>query len=149
MSTTSQLQVYDALVASITQAPALADGRVNTMRTTNRAMPAEVPRQIRVFLVQSLPAPLVGGAAPVDWVTRIRVECQARDVPGTKALDAASLLAAQVQGRVLQNAALQAMASEVTPAPMQWSEDEADTTLIACQAIFTVVHRAPFSNLIA
>lgn len=149
MSTTSQLQIYDALTASLAQAPALAGGRINTMRTTNRPMPAEFASQIRVFLDQSLPAAMVGGTAPVDWTTRIRVECVARDVPGTKALDAASLIAAQVQARVLQDATLQALASEVTPAPMQWAEDEADTSLIACQAIFTVVHRAPFSNLIA
>jgi hypothetical protein len=121
------------------------------MRSTNRPVAEGVPRQIRVFLEQSLPRPMVGGSAPVDWATRIRIECLARDLLGTspvKALDVATTLAAQCQTRVLQDAALQSMVSEVLPAPMQWDEDEADTSLTACQCLFTLTHRTPFSNLI-
>lgn len=151
MTTTSQLLVYDALVAALNVAPALADGNIKTMRDTNRAMDAEKASQIRVFLDQSLPSPLLGGTAPVDWSTRIRINCLARDVLGAspvKAFDAASALAVSVQQRVLESAALSALVTEVLPAPMQWAEDEFDTGLGACQCLFTLTHRAPFSNLI-
>lgn len=148
--TTKHVQVYDAVVAALQSAPPLAGGRIKTMRDTNRAMPLEVISQIRVSLNQALPEPLIGGAAPVDWSTRIRIECLARDVlqPSvTFALDAVSDLAALVQSRVLSDSALQALVSQVLPAPMQWTDDEADTALVACHCIFTLVHRTPFSNL--
>jgi len=152
MSTTSQLLVYDALVAALNVAPALAGGNIKTMRDTNRAMDVEQASQIRAFLDQSLPSPLIGGSAPVDWSTRIRINCLARDVLGAtplKAFDVVSALAASVQQRVLESAALAALVMEVNPAPMQWAEDEFDTSLGACQCLFTLTHRAPFSNLIA
>lgn len=151
MSSTSQLVIYDALVAALQAAPALADGHIKTMRESNRRMPEGVMRQLRVFLDQSLPQPLLGGNAPVDWTTRVRVECLARDLLGASpvsAFDAASALAASVQQRVLESATLAALVEEVNPAPMQWAEDEADTTLGACQCLFTLTHRAPFTNLI-
>lgn len=150
MTTTYHLQIYDAAVAALQAAPALADGNVKTMRSTNRPMPEGVSRQLRVFLGTTLPQSMVGGSAPTDWVTRLRVECMARDVLGptpVKAFDVASTLAAQVHQRLLQDAALQALVSEVAPAGMQWDEDEADTSLATCQCIFTVQHRTPFTNL--
>lgn len=151
MSSTAHLVVYDAVVAALRVATALAGGNIKTMRDTNRPMDVDLTSQIRVFLDQSLPSPLTGGSAPVDWATRIRVECLARDVLGTtpvKALDAASLLAANVQKRILESTDLSALISEVLPGAMQWAEDEADTSLMACQCLFTLVHRTPFTNLI-
>lgn len=150
MTTTYHLQVYDAAVAALQAFPALADGNVKTMRSTNRPMPEGVSQQLRVFLDPTLPQSMVGGSAPVDWITRIRVECMARDLLGpapVKAFDAASALAAQVHQRLLQDVALLALVSEVSPAGMRWDEDEADTSLVACQCIFTVQHRTPFTNL--
>lgn len=151
MSSTAHLVVYDAVVAALRVATALAGGNIKTMRDTNRPMDVDLTSQIRVFLDQSLPSPLTGGSAPVDWATRIRVECLARDVLGTtpvKALDAASLLAANVQKRILESTDLSALISEVLPGAMQWAEDEADTSLMACQCLFTLMHRTPFTNLI-
>lgn len=151
MNSTSQLVVYDALVAALQSAPVLADGQIKTMRDSKRPMPEGVTRQLRVFLDRSRPDALLGGNAPVDWMTQIRVECLARDLLGpnpVSAFDAATLLAASVQQRVLESATLAALVTEVQPAPMQWAEDEADTTLGACQCLFTLTHRAPFSNLI-
>lgn len=151
MSSTAHLVVYDAVVAALSAATALAGGNIKTMRDTNRPMDVDLTSQIRVFLDQSLPSPLTGGSAPVDWATRIRVECLARDVLGTtpvKALDAASALAANVQKRILESTTLAALISEVLPGAMQWAEDEADTSLMACQCLFILVHRTPFTNLI-
>jgi len=150
MSTTYHLRVYDAAVAALQAFPALADGNIKTMRSSNRPMPEGVSQQVRVFLDPTTPQSLVGGSAPTDWVTRIRVECMTRDVLGptpSKAFDTASTLAALVHQRLLQDANLQALVSEVSPAGMQWVEDEADTGLVACQCIYTVQHRTPFTNL--
>lgn len=153
MSSTYQLVVYDAVVATLTATTALAGGNIKTERDAgvNRTMDADVASEIRVFLDQSLPSPIVGGSAPVDWATRVRIECLARDVLGStpvKAFDAASALAANVQKRILESSTLAALVSEVLPAPMQWARDEADTLLGACQCLFTLVHRTPFTNLI-
>ena len=70
------------------------------------------------------------------------------DTTPVKALDAASALAANVQKRILESTDLAALISEVLPGAMQWAEDEADTSLMACQCLFTLVHRTPFTNLI-
>jgi len=151
MISTAQLIVYDAAVAALGASAELAGVAIKTMRDSRRPMAQDVASQIRVFLDQSLPRPLIGGSAPVDWTTRIRVECLARDVLGDvplKAFDAASLLAASVQQSLLTNAALCALISEINPGAMQWAEDEADTTLGACQCLFTLTHRTPFANLI-
>ena len=148
MTTTAQLQVYDAAAAALLATPALAGGRVYTMDTSNKPMPADVSSQIRLYLDRTMPAPLLGGQAPVNWASTIYAECTARSASGVSALRSASLLAAQVQQRLLEDAALQAMVQELTPAPMEWAEDEADTSVVACRCIFTVVHRAPYSNLI-
>lgn len=151
MSTTSQAQIHDAVLAALTATPALCGGRVLSMRSTRRAMQQELSSQIRVVLESSVPAALIGAQAPVDWNTRVRVECLARDTLGASpvsAFDAATLLCAQVQQRVLEDAALQAMVIEVLPAPMQWVEDEADTALANCFCLFELVHRAPYTNLI-
>jgi hypothetical protein len=151
MSSTYHLQVYDAFVAAISALPALASGNIKTMRNSNRAMAADVTSQIRVTIDQSLPTQIVGGTAPADWQTTLRVDCLARDVVDyttTKALDTATALAASVQKRVLESASLQELIIEINPAPMQWTEDEADTGLMVCRCLFTLVHRTPYTNLI-
>ena len=152
MSTTAHLVIYDAVVAALRAAPALADGHVKSMRDTNRRVPEGVTRHLRVFLDQARPiGQVIGGAAPVDWQTRIRVECLARDTLGTtptSAFDTASDLAAQVQNRLLTDVALTALISEINPGPMVWTEDEADTSLINCQVLFEIQHRSAYSTLI-
>lgn len=150
MSATMQLTVYDALVNALKASPALADGHIKDMDSTNRPMPSDVDAQIRVSLDQSEPSYVIGGNAPVDWTTRVRVECTARSVSGgLSAFRAATALAGQVQGRVLADTTLQNMVEQVDPAPMQWAEDEADTSLVACQAIFNLVHRTAHADLTA
>lgn len=149
-SATVHLQVYDSVVAAISAAPALAGGQIKTLRETKRPMAADVPSQIRVFIDHTVPASLVGGTAPVDWVTRIRLECSARSVLGVgaqTALGASTLLAAQCQARVLQDSALRALVSELSPAPMQWEEDMGDASVMSCQVAFDIAHRSPFDNL--
>lgn len=155
-STTSHLVVYDAVVTALQATPALTDGGIKTMRDTNRPMDADVKSQIRVFLDRSDPAPLVGGSAPVDWTTRVRIECLSRDILAEaasrtvvlKSFDASSLLAANAQKRILESATLASLIIQIEPGPMGWSEDEADTNLSACQCLFTLTHRTPFANLI-
>jgi hypothetical protein len=151
MITTSHLVVYDAAVAALAKAPALAGGHIKTMRSTNRRMPDGVTSQLRVFIDQSNPFAHIGGNAPVDWTTRLRIECMARDTVGTtptSALDTATLLAAQVQQRLLTDIDLSLLISEISPGPFGWAEDEADTQLTACQCLITLTHRTAFETVI-
>lgn len=147
MSSTYHLDLYNAMVAALRKTPALAGGRITDMNTINRAMSNEVPSRLRVFLDRTLPTPFIGGGAPVDWNTRIRVECQARGLPGQPAMLTATQLGAQVQARLLADADVQALVSQIDPGPMAWAEDELDTTVIACQVGLDVQHRTPYADL--
>lgn len=152
MSSTVHLQIYDAAVAALNAAPALADGNVRSMRQSNRRMPEGVGQQLRVYLEQTVPSSVVGGSAPVDWVTRLRIECVARDTTGPAAayaFDVATQLAAAAQQRLLEDQALNALAIEITPGPMAWDEDEADSAMVACQVRINIVHRSAYSNFSA
>lgn len=155
MSTsTAQLLIYDAAVAALRANPALADGRVTSMRDGKRALLENAASQLRVFIDQSVPAAIIGGPAPVQWETTLRVECVARDgissvgLVSSSALDTASVLCAQVQQRLLASLAALSDVSEITPAPMLWGEDVADTTLVVCQCQFRISHRSAFATLI-
>lgn len=152
MSGTAHTVVYDAVVAALQAAPALADGHVKTTRDTNRRMPEGVTRQLRVFLDQTRPiVENIGGNAPLYWQTRLRVECLARDTLGVtpaSAFDTATELAAAVQARLLADSALAALIVDISPGPMAWAEDEADTQLTACQVLFDVQHRSAYATLL-
>lgn len=148
MSGTAHRAVRDALVALLEAAPALADGGVKANR--RRPMAAQHTAQVFVFLEDALPT--LGGilGAPIDWATRLRVECVARSTPGgTTAEDAADDLARAVFARVQQDITLGGLCMDCVPQGMVWTEDEVDAQLAACQLMFQAMHRTTDDSIAA
>lgn len=145
MSNSKQMAVRDAVAAALLASPALAGGRVVTNR--RRPMADAVDSQIFVYLEDSEASRDVLGQ--IDWRTRIRVECLARDVAGTSADDAADALATGVHDRLMADTTLAGAATDIDPKAMAWTEDEANTSLSACQQIFSVWHVTPDASIAA
>lgn len=139
MSNSAHYGVVGAVAALLLTSPALADGRVATNR--RRPMAQAVDTQVFVYLEDSTATRGEIRGATTDWRTRIRVECVARD---TAALDAgrnADALQTLVAARLLAAPELGGLALDTELQAMAWTEDEADTTVSACQAIYSVWHR--------
>lgn len=148
MAGTAHRAVRDALVALLQASPALADGGVTANR--KRPMAAQHGAQVFVFLEDALPER--GGilGAPIDWSTRIRVECVARGVPGdTTAEDAADDLARAVFARVQDDITLGGLVMDCVPQGMVWTEDETSPDVAACQLMFQCLHRTLADSIAA
>lgn len=145
MSGSKHIAVRDAVAAALLASPALAGGRVVTNR--RRPMAQASASQIFVYLEDSEASREVLGQ--IDWQTRIRVKCLARDVAGTSADDAADALAVGVHARLMADPTLAGAAIDIDPKAMAWTEDEADTSLSACQQIFAVLHTTPDASIAA
>jgi len=134
----------DAIIAACLASPALADGRVVGNR--RRPMAQEEAAKVFVYLEDSVASrELIG---PIDWKTRIRIECLARATSAASADDAADALAASVYARVMADPSLGGKAIDTEAQAMAWTEDEADPALSACQQIFTVWHQTAFAELV-
>lgn len=114
-----------------------------------RPMPKEVNRQIFVYLEDSVATRGEIYAAPFDWATRIRVECVARDTADASADENADAVQAAVYGALQANVTLGGLAFDIEPKAIAWTEDEADTTVSACQAIYSVWHQTSANTITA
>lgn len=135
---TQHMALCDAIVATLTVAPKLADGEVVSYR--RRSMPPNVNRRVYVYLEDSTNDRGAIKGAPMDWRTRIRIECVARDIPGVMSEVVADALLAQVYARIMADTTLGNLALDVFPEAVAWTGDEADTTLTAAQMILTILH---------
>jgi len=145
---TAHRAVRDAVVAVLEAAPSIADGGIRANR--RRPMAQQHAAQVFVFLEDSMPER--GGilGAPIDWQTRIRVECVARGVPGViTAEDAADDIAREVFARLQRDITLGGLLMDLVPQGMNWVEDESDTTLAACQLMFQPLHRTNANSIAA
>lgn len=138
MSQSAHMGIRAAIVARLLESPALADGRVVANR--RRPMAQAVDAQVFVYLEDAVATRGEIRGAPINWRTRIRVECVARDVAGVNADDAADALQTRVAARLLVAPGLGGLALDTELQAMAWTEDEADNSLSACQAIYSVWH---------
>lgn len=139
MSNTAHISIRAAMVALISASPALAG--ITVVANRRRPMPRELDRMVFVYLEDSLATPGEIKGAPTRWDTRIRVECVARDTAGANADTNADALQTAVYGALLANPSLSGQAVDTEPKAIAWTEDEADTTVSACQAIYSVWHQ--------
>ena len=144
---TLHMALRDAVAAALKAGPALADGGVKEGR--RRPMPQAVERQVFVDLDESPATPTAMGQF-VEWSTRVRVECIARSTPGLPADDVADEMLAIAYGRVMADPRLGGKALDTNPAGMAWRiEEEAETGIAGCAALFTVRHRTPRASVAA
>lgn len=139
MSNSAHIGIRNAIKALLLVAPALAGGRVVANR--RRPMAQAVDTQVFVYLEDAGATRGEIYGAPTDWRTRIRIECVARDTVGSDADSNADALQTSVAARLLAPGALGVLVSDIELQAMAWTEDEADTTVSACQAIYSVWHR--------
>lgn len=141
------MELRDLFAARIGAAPALVDGGVKVGR--KRPMPEAVKAQIFVDLDDSpaLPATL---SNIVEWNTRLRVRTLARADGNTESDVLADRYMTQAYGRVMSDPYFSGKALQTDPAGIAWNtQDEADSTVSECTAVFTVRHRAPRASVAA
>lgn len=147
MSNTLHMGIRAAVVALLTAAPALTG--IPVVANRRRPMPKEVNRQVFVYLEDSIATRGEIYAAPFEWATRIRVECVARDTADANADENADAVQAAVYAALQANVTLSGLAFDTEPKAIAWTEDEADTTVSACQAIYSVWHQTSANVLTA
>lgn len=144
---TIHYSLRDLLADQIKAPPAIVPAG-NVMVSRRRPMPVGVPAQIFVDLDDSPAIPqTVGGA--IEWNTKFRVEILARDVVGADKADVvADGLLEQTYTRLMSDTRLGGNAIDMWPSGVAWRvEDEADTTVSSCIAIFSIRHRTPKTSL--
>ena len=135
--------IRDAVVSGLLTAPAIAGGNVKA--GTRRPMPQAVNAQIHVELDES--AATGASLSTAEWNTRLRVECIARDT-ATDADAAADALMVSVHDRLMADPTLSGIAIDTKPLGIAWRpDDEAETGLAVCQALFNVRHRTSRSSI--
>lgn len=137
----------ELFAARIGTAPALTDGAVQVGK--RRPMPEAINAQIFVDLDDS-PALPVSLASAVEWNTRIRVRVLARSTNGMASDVLADQHMTAAYGRVMADPYFGGAALQTDPAGIAWNtQDEADTTVSECTAVFTVRHRTPRASVAA
>lgn len=136
---TLHMAIRAAVVALLQAAPTLTGSDIIANR--RRPMPREVNTRVYVYLEDSMATRGEIHGAPFDWATRIRVECVARDVAGIPADIGSDALQAAVYAVLQANTGLGGLSQDIEPKALAWTEDEADATVSACQAIYSVTHR--------
>lgn len=136
-------QVEQFLVA----VPAVAGGHVGRHRT--RPVGADVPQAVNMRLARSLPQPLAGLGAPVDYETQLVLECLGRAKNQTETDAAAGEVLQAAHSRIAANvAALEQAGYSIVMAPtLQWDQDDADERIGVVIAIYTVLHRTSSDTL--
>lgn len=147
MSNSLHFGFREAFKARLEAAPALVDGGV--VAGKRRPMPEAVNAQIFVDLDDS-PALPVNLANTVEWQTRIRVRVLARSVGSVGSDVLADQHMTAAYGRVMADPYFGGAALQTDPAGIAWNtQDEADTTVSECTAVFTIRHRAPRASVAA
>ena len=137
----------DLFASRIGAAPALVDGGV--LAGKRRPMPEAVNAQIFVDLDDS-PALPVTVSNIVEWNTRIRIRVLARSAGGIASDTLADRHMTSAYGRVMADPYFSGAALQTDPAGIAWNtQDEADTTVSECTAVFTVRHRTPRASVAA
>lgn len=144
----AQLAIQSAIVAALSQAPAVAASiRANTVRPLS----ANQAQAVVVRLISSRSAGQQALGAPFDWTTAYAIECLARassaNADPVAAVD--SLLDAVWQ-RLSGIDPLALGAIDVRLQPLiDWQIDDADTPVAAAVIGLQIVHRTQATTLVA
>ncbi len=144
MANSKHLEVRDAILAA--HEP-VAPGLVKRGRAW--AMPKQDDKQVKVYLDTSVPERAEFKGQPDDWLTRIRVEYQARGTPTQNAEDIADEMATQGFGLVLTDPSLGGLCMDCYAVGIAWATDEADTSLGVAQIVFEAKHRTVANSIAA
>lgn len=139
MANSAHMALRAAVVQLLLAPPAMAGGRVVANR--KRPMAEQDASQVFVYLEESTPERGAINGAPVDWSTRLRIECVARPATPDSAETVADALATQAWTRLQADTTLGGLCGDLASNGIAWTEDESNATLSACQLLFTATHR--------
>jgi hypothetical protein len=146
---TAFLSLKDAVKALLLQAPQIVGDRV----TTNKDEPVvrEHSTAINVVLVRTRGQRADVASGPVDWTTRLGIECYYRAASGdedpTDGVD--PVLKAAHERLAGQGAALAIGVEDVLPDPeIEWDVKQGDTPLASATFVVDIVHRTTGSTLV-
>jgi hypothetical protein len=136
--------IQNLIVGALLATTPLAGGRVYT----DKVKP--VAQQATTAIVVRLESSVASAQtiSVMDWSTQLAVECYARaDASHTAAANVDALLA-QAWERIapLESSTLALMRLELGP-DIEWSFDEADTTLACASVRITAMHRTSYQSL--
>ena len=145
------MNAHDAIVSAIVSAllasPPLAGGRVAEEAAFD-ALPEGVAQAISVAMVRSLAqAVLVGGGAPIDWRTTVRIQCLARADAAGAGGRASRALHAQVYARLMADPTLGGLAGFIEPPALASDTELLGSRLGALTADYVVSHRTSATAL--
>lgn len=139
--------LMDALMASLVAAPAVAGGNIQRHRT--RPVADGVQQAVSLRVLGSTPQPLAGLGAPIDWITRIGIECIGRAGTDSTADQAAGPVLQAVHTRLCTDSALASAGFDLFPWPeLSWDQEDLDERIGAVIAIYTVRHRTTPTDLV-
>jgi hypothetical protein len=136
-----------AIVAKLTEAPALAGGRV--YRGQAWPMPETTDSMIWVRILSSTSERTGILFGPVDWSTAIEIEIRVRYAPDSQSPDAA---VDDLIGLVYERLAafsLQGVEDIIPGSSIDWDHSETDVNVIGATVRADVVHRTLASQLTA
>jgi hypothetical protein len=140
VATTKHLGIRDAVAALFAAGTALAGGRIHENR--DLPLPQDVASQIQVYRDRSTPGrDLVGGTAPIDWTTEVRVIVKARKSGATSAELVADDIVSNCFARVMADQTLGGLCFLLDPGEITWDQDEADSTVVVAAMQLQIVHR--------
>lgn len=146
----AQQQLLDLIEAALLAAtPAWAAGY---SRQRSRPLPAGIDQAVVLRLTSGQCEQLYAGAtAPVQWTTRIGIECMARAGASTGGDAAVAPLLLDVYARLLgASLTLQAAGYRLQPdIAIQWDQDDLDERIASAVILANITHRSPWDSLTA
>lgn len=143
-SASAQHQLLQAIVNSLTAAPALADGRV----FANRLRPVSAPSGTAVVVRLQNSTGNKPVIHAIDWATTLQIECYARTTAQADPAQAVDDLLQAVWARLsaLDPANLSLMDINLQPA-IGWDYDDGETPTACAVIRLQAVHRTPTTSL--
>ena len=143
MSTSAHASIQAAIVAALSGAPALADGRIYANRI--RPIGAGMPSAIVVRMGKAEGAEVVLGT--LDWATSYSVEVYAMGTTSADTATALDTLLDQTWSRLYaQSSATLGADISITP-QIDWQYDEAETPVACAVLTLTARHRTLYATL--
>lgn len=143
MNPSAFLDITGAIVDLLNQEPAIADA---VYRANDKPVPEGISTALSVQMIGAVPALGTIKGAPVDWSTRIAIECYARGTNGAPDQLVDPLLVA-VYNRMAQHTTLGGLVDDIGE-PMLEAEYSSEGKKVGwVRMTYTVQHRTGNSTL--
>lgn len=137
--------IVDRILTALLANPALAGGSV--LEEDQPPMAEAQTQQIVVRFLGSSPDRGEIKGAPVDWRTRVGIECSARRDERTASGRASRALHELAHGRLMADATLAGAALDILPPEISVDQAREDTEIGTCIGVYEIWHRTQENTL--